>query len=111
MIFIIFAVVHLLINSFMFFGILSGKIRLQKYMLIISLLLPLWGAILVMILHFELGFDPHAAAEINTEKMSLETGIYKNISVDDKRSDKTVPIEEALLINSGIPILGSVEEK
>ena len=100
MIFIIFAVVHLLINLFIFFGILSGKIRLQKYMLIISLLLPLWGAIIIMILHFELGFDPHDAADISTDKMALESEIYKSISIDGKRSDKTVPIEEALLINS-----------
>ena len=100
MIFIIFAVVHLLINLIIFWGLLSGKIRLQKYMLIISLLLPFWGAIIVLILHFELGFNPHDAAEIHTDKMAVESKIYRTVSVDDKRSDKTVPIEEALLINS-----------
>lgn len=100
MIFLIFAFVHLLINLIIFFGILSGKIRIPKYMLIIALLLPFWGAIIIMILHFELGFDPHNAADISTDKMSLESEIYKSISVDGKRSDTTVPIEEALLINS-----------
>ena len=100
MIFIIFAVVHILINLFIFYKVLNREIKVQKYMLIISLLLPFWGAAIIMILHYELGFSPHNAADIKTDKMSLESEIYKSVSVDDKRSDKTVPIEEALLINS-----------
>ena len=81
-------------------GTIKGKIKLQKYIFIVALLLPFWGALIVLILHFNLGFDPYDSANVSTNKMRLESELYKNISVDQKRSDKTVPIEEALLINS-----------
>ena len=100
MIYIIPTALHLLVCLLIFFGMLSGKIKLQKYMFIIALLLPFWGALIILILHFELGFSPDQAADIRTDKMSLESEFYKSISIDEKRSDKTVPIEEALLINS-----------
>ena len=81
-------------------GTIKGKIKLQKYIFIVALLLPFWGALIVLILHFNLGFDPYDSTNVSTNKMRLESELYKNISVDQKRSDKTVPIEEALLINS-----------
>lgn len=100
MIYIITAALHILVCLLIFFGMLFGKIRLQKYMFIVALLLPFWGALIVLILHFELGFSPDAAVSISTDKMELESKFYKSVSVDEKRSDQTVPIEEALLINS-----------
>ena len=100
LLFIILAALHLIGCLFILFGILSKKLRVQRYMFIIALLLPFWGALLTLILHFELGYDPNDAADISTDKMSLESGFYKSISIDEKRSNKTVPVEEALLINS-----------
>ena len=100
MIYIIIAALHLLFCLLILFGILSGKIKLQKYMFIVALLLPFWGALIILILHFNLGFDPYESANVSTSKMTLESELYKNIFVDQKRSEKTVPIEEALLINS-----------
>lgn len=100
MIYIIIAALHLLFCLLILLGTLRGKIKLQKYMLIVALLLPFWGALIVLILHFNLGFDPYNSADITTNKMTLESELYRSISVDQKRSDKTVPIEEALLINS-----------
>lgn len=100
MIYIITAALHILVCLLIFFGMLFGKIRLHKYMFIVALLLPFWGALIILILHFELGFTPDTAVSINTNKMALESKFYKSVSVDEKRSDRTVPIEEALLINS-----------
>ena len=100
MIFTVVAALHLAICLLLFFGMLRGKITLPKYMFIIAVLLPLWGAVIVLILHFEWGFDPDASADISKDKLSLESEFYKSVKVDEKRSDKTVPIEEALLINS-----------
>ena len=100
MIYIITAALHILVCLFIFFGMLLGKIKLQKYMFIVALLLPFWGALIVLILHFELGFSHDAAVSISTDKMELESKFYKSVSMDEKRYDQTVPIEEALLINS-----------
>jgi hypothetical protein len=64
------------------------------------LLLPFWGALIVLILHFELGFKNRRDVDISTEKMFIESDFYRSMARDEKRWDKTVPIEEALLINS-----------
>ena len=100
MIYIITAALHILFCLLIFLGMLFGKIRLPKYMLIIAILLPFWGALLVLILHFEWGFSSASAARIDTDKLELDSRFYKSVSVDEKRSDRTVPIEDALLINS-----------
>ena len=100
MIYIITAALHILFCLLIFFGMLFGKIKLQKYMFVVALLLPFWGALLVLILHFEWGFSSESAVDISTDKMEFDSRFYKSVSVDEKRSDRTVPIEEALLINS-----------
>jgi hypothetical protein len=68
-------------------------------MLTIVFLLPFWGVLLVLILHFKLGFQPDDTADIQ-DKHARISELYKAYSVDEKRADKTVSIEEALLINS-----------
>ena len=100
MIYIITAALHILFCLLIFFGMLFGKIKLQKYMFVVALLLPFWGALLVLILHFEWGFSPASAVDIGADKMELDSRFYKSVSVDEKRSDRTVPIEDALLMNS-----------
>ena len=100
MIYIILAAIHLLACLLIWIGILRGKVRLQKYMIFVALLLPFWGIILLLILHFEWGFDPAASAELKESSAILHSSLHRSVSMDEKRSDKTVPIEEALLINS-----------
>ena len=100
MIYIITAALHILFCLLIFFGMLFGKIKLQKYMFVVALLLPFWGALLVLILHFEWGFSSESAVDISTDKMEFDSRFYKSVSVDEKRSDRTIPIEDALLINS-----------
>ena len=100
MIYIITAALHILFCLLIFFGMLFGKIKLQKYMFVVALLLPFWGALLVLILHFEWGFSSESAVDISTDKMEFDSRFYKSVSVDERRSDRTIPIEDALLINS-----------
>ena len=69
-------------------------------MFLVVLLLPLWGIIIVLILHFQIAFDATDSAEIGVEKLKLESELYKSVTVDEKKADTAIPIEEALLINS-----------
>ena len=94
------AIIHLLVCLLMFIGLYREKIKLQKFMMVIVLLLPFWGALIVLILHFELGFKPDETTDVSDDTLSYISEIYRNVPVDEKRADKTVPIEEALLINS-----------
>ena len=100
MIYLILTAVHLIVCLLVLLGILSGKLSVHKYMFFVALLLPFWGVLIVLILHFEIGYDPVRSAEIDVEKMRFESELYRSITVEDKKSEMTVPLEEALLINS-----------
>lgn len=100
MIYLLLTAVHLIICLLVLLGILSGRLSVHKYMFFVVLFLPFWGLLIVLILHYELGFDPVHAAEIDVEKMRFESELYRSITMEDRKSDMTVPIEEALLINS-----------
>jgi hypothetical protein len=76
------------------------KIKLQKYFLVVALLIPFWGALVVSILHFGLGCKPEETVEDSENQLSYISDAFRSYSVDKKRADKAVPIEEALLINS-----------
>lgn len=100
MIYIILAAVHIIICLLIFIGIKYAVLSVHKYMFFVALLLPFWGTLIVLILHFQIAFDATDSAEIDVEKLKLESELYRSITVDDKKTDMTVPIEEALLINS-----------
>ncbi len=100
MIYITLAAVHLAVCLLVFLGIQFNILSVHKYMLLVALLLPFWGVLIVLILHFQIAFDADDCAEIDVEKLKLESELYKSVTVDDKRADMAVPIEEALLINS-----------
>lgn len=100
MIYVILATVHLAVCLLIYLGIQCGILSVHKYMAIIALLLPFWGTLMVLVLHFQVAFDADDCADIDVEKLKLDSELYRSIVVDDKRSDTTVPMEEALLINS-----------
>ena len=100
MLYIIAAVVHLLVCLLVFIGIKTRVLSVHKYMFLVALLLPLWGVLIVLILHFQIAFDATDSAEIGVEKLKLESELYKSVTVDEKKADTAIPIEEALLINS-----------
>ena len=93
--------VHLLICLLMLLGIWRRAIKVHPYMFFVVLLIPFWGALLVLLLHFQIAYSADGVREIGVEKMLMESELYKSIVVDEKKaSASTVPIEEALLINS-----------
>ncbi len=100
MLYIIPLAIHLVICLFVFFGIKLKFLTVHKYMFFVALLLPFWGTLIVLILHFQIAFDATDSAEIGVEKLKLESELYRSITVEEKNVDNTVPIEEALLINS-----------
>jgi len=101
MLFAVLLFIQLLIALLVFLGIRSGLLKVHKVMLWVALLLPFWGVIAVMILHLQIGFKMDNAIDVGVEKLKLESELYKTVTVDDKKvAAKTVPIEEALVINS-----------
>ncbi|MBE6564477.1 MAG: hypothetical protein E7655_04280 [Ruminococcaceae bacterium] len=100
MLYIIAAAVHLLVCLLVLIGINIRVLSVHKYMFFVALLIPLWGVLIVLILHFQIAFDATDSAEIGVEKLKLESELYKSVTVDEKKADTAIPIEEALLINS-----------
>ena len=100
-IFIILLIVHLIISALVFLGIQFHILKVHKYMFFVALLMPLWGVLTVLILHFQIFFRADDGIDVGVEKLKLESELYKSVTMDDKKvAANTVPIEEALLINS-----------
>ena len=100
MTYLILVSIHIVLCLLVLFGIVFRILTVHKYMFFVALLLPFWGVLIVLILHFGIGFDAESMAEIGVEKLKVESELYRSITVDDRKSDLTVPIEEALIINS-----------
>ncbi len=93
--------VHLLICVLVFLGIKFKILKVHKYMFLVALLLPLWGVLVLLILHFQIWFRADDGIDVGVEKLKLESELYKSVTVDEKKvSATTVPIEEALVVNS-----------
>ena len=98
---IVLIIIHILLCLFTFLGTHFGFLNVHKYMFFIVLCLPFWGFLAVMFLHFEILFKQDNTANIDVQKMKLDSVLYKGIAVEEnKKDDVLVPIEEALIINS-----------
>jgi len=101
MLYIILLAVHLLICLLVYLGIEFHILKVHSYMFFVVLFLPFWGLLTVLILHFQILFEADDGIDVGVEKLKLESELYKSVTVDDKKNAKhTVPIEEALLVNS-----------
>ena len=93
--------VHLLICLLIFFGIRTEILKAHSYMFFVALFLPFWGALIVLILHFQIFFEADDGIDVGVEKLTVESELYKSVTIDEKKvASSTVPIEEALVINS-----------
>ena len=54
--FAILLVLHLLISVLIFLGIRANVLKVHSYMFFVALFLPFWGALIVLILHFQIFF-------------------------------------------------------
>lgn len=101
MLYVILLAVHLIISLLVFLGIRFRVLKVHKYMFFVALLLPFWGVLAVLILHFQIFFNADDGIDVGVEKLKLESELYKSVTVDDKKTAvNTVPIEEALIVNS-----------
>lgn len=101
MLYMIFLAVHLFICLLVFCGIKFHVLKVHRYMFFVVLFLPFWGLLTILILHFQILFNADEGIDVGVEKLQLESELYKSVTVDEKRNaHNTVPIEEALLINS-----------
>ncbi len=101
MLFAVLLLLHIIISLLVFFGIRSGLLKVHKVMFWVALLLPFWGVLTVMVLHLQIGFKLDDSIDVGVEKLKLESELYKTVTIDEKKvAAKTVPIEEALVINS-----------
>ena len=101
MLFIILFTVHLILSILVFLGIKFNILKVHEYMFFVALLLPFWGVLLVLVLHFQILFRADDSIDIDIEKLKLESELYKSVTVDEgKVAANTVPIEEALVVNS-----------
>ena len=101
MVSVLFLATHLAVSFLVWRGIQSHTLKVHPYMLGVVLMMPFWGVLLVLILHFQIFFRADDAMDIDVEKMQLESELYRSVTVDEKKvAANTVPIEEALLVNS-----------
>lgn len=70
-------------------------------MVLVALFLPLWGELLVLILHFQILCKQTDRSNVGVEKFQVESELYKGIVQDDSHSStSTVSMEEALIVNT-----------
>ena len=101
MTYILLLITHLVISALVFLGIKLNILKAHAYMFFVTLLLPFWGVLIVLILHFRTVRHKGDYIDIGVDKLKLESELYRNITVDENEaSDNIVPIEEALVLNS-----------
>lgn len=93
--------VHLIVSLLVLLGIKFNILHVHDYMFFVALFVPFWGLLAVLILHFQILFHADDSIDVGVEKLKLESELYKSITMDDKKTAvNTVPIEEALVVNS-----------
>lgn len=101
MIFYLILIVHLLVCLAVLFGIAFDWLHVHNYMFFVVAFLPFWGLILVLAVHVQTVSHAEGIKTIGVEKLKLDSAVYRSLTVDDKKNaDMTIPMEEALLINS-----------
>lgn len=101
MVYFVLLLAHLLICAVIFLTMKLGLLRVHRYMFFVALLLPFWGALVLLVLHYRICIGTGGMAEIGVEKLKLESELYRSVTVDDGRAASgVVPIEEALVVNS-----------
>ena len=97
MVSVLFLAAHLAVSFLVWRGIQSHMLKVHPYMAAVVLLMPFWGVLLVLILHFQIFFRADNDIEIDVEKLELESELYRSIPVDDKEvSANTCPLKRLL---------------
>ncbi len=93
--------VHLLVCLVLWLLVRFGVLDAKGYFVPITLLIPIWGPLCVLLLHLRSGLFGERRLEQTLEKLRINEAIHKSILVDGRADvDTVVPLEEALLVNS-----------
>lgn len=100
-VFWVLVLLHLLCCVLIFLGIQFRILKVRRLMVLVALFLPLWGELLVLVLHFQILCKQTDRSKVGVEKFQVESELYKGITQDDSRvSGSTVSLEEALIVNT-----------
>lgn len=92
---------HLLCCALIYVGIRAGVLKVRRLMAPVALLVPFWGEVLVLVLHFQILCRQTDRSEVGVEKFRVDSELYKAIQRDEDRlSGSTVSMEEALIVNT-----------
>lgn len=94
-------ILHLLCCILLLLGMRSKVLKVRKVLFPVALFLPIWGPLLVLILHIQILLKQTDVDEVGVEKFQIDSELYKGISRDESRiSRSTVSMEEALIVNT-----------
>lgn len=92
---------HLLCCALIFAGIRAGVLKVRRLMAPVALLVPFWGEVLVLVLHFQILCKQTDRSEVGVEKFQVDSELYKAIQLDESHAaGSTVSMEEALIVNT-----------
>ncbi|MDO5416483.1 MAG: hypothetical protein Q4F29_04720 [Lachnospiraceae bacterium] len=92
--------VHLLLCLGICLGIRTGFLKVKKSILPFVFLVPVWGILLVGLLHLRPGLLTGRRREVGLEKLKLNEAAYHSVlSGEQQGREEIVPLEESLIIN------------
>lgn len=94
-------ILHMIVCAAIYRGYISGKLQVQKIYMPVVIMVPLWGALCVLILNVRKIAEFGDRKGIETEEVWAEEDMYKIFSTNAVQPDKeVVPLEEALVMNT-----------
>ena len=90
MLFILFLIVHLAVSLLVYLGIESRKLKVHRYMFFVVLCLPIWGLLIVLVLHFQIWFEADDSIDVGVEKLKIESELYKSLTIEEKNGQNII---------------------
>lgn len=97
---VFFLFLHVACSIVVCLKIQSKRLRVKTSLIPIVILVPIWGILCVLLLHFQVLISGREETVESIEKFQDEESIYKNIFQENSEEQKAIiPLEEALLVN------------
>lgn len=101
LLFIICLVAHIVISVILYILMRKKVIKGHKTMFLILLFIPIWGVFSVIVMHIQGKNGDEKERKLLVEKLKLQDELLRSIPVETEANPtKTVPLEEALLVNN-----------
>ena len=97
---LLFLVIHLVLCLVLYLLIWLGALKCGKMAFMLVLLVPVWGAVCLVIQEIRARGKQQIREEVGIEKLKVNDEVHKSILMEeDPAEERVVPLEEALLIN------------